>query len=210
MRFPIVMAAALVALLIAGCGSSSSTTSSSSSGATNTHKSSAGTAAPAAGALSADATSAATGDIPDNQAFLTYRNPVEHYSMSYPEGWALKGSGRDVSFTDKNNLVHIIISTAPAPTTAAVAADLTRLKHSNPTLTFTSPATIALKSGSAVKATYTTRSAPNPVTGKSVLLIVDRYELSRAAKRATVDLGTPKGVDNVDAYRRMINSFKWQ
>jgi hypothetical protein len=25
-----------------------------------------------------------------------------------------------------------------------------------------------------------------------------------------VDLGTPQGVDNVDAYRRMINSFHWQ
>jgi hypothetical protein len=50
---------------------------------------------------------------------------------------------------------------------------------------------------------------PNPVTGKSVLLIVDRYELSIAGKRATVDLGTPKGVDNVDAYRMMINSFRW-
>jgi hypothetical protein len=207
MRFPIVMAPALLALLLAACGSSSS----SPTGATNTHTSSGGAAAPAAaGALSADATSAATGDIPDNQAFLTYRNPVAHYSMSYPEGWALKGSGRDVSFTDKNNVVHIIVSTAPAPTTAVVAADLARLKHSNPTLTFTPPAIIALKSGSAVKATYTTRSAPNPVTGKSVLLIVDRYELSRAGTRATVDLGTPKGVDNVDAYRRMINSFKWQ
>ncbi|HWF36684.1 MAG TPA: hypothetical protein VG295_14990 [Solirubrobacteraceae bacterium] len=200
------MASALLAVLVAGCGSSSS----SNPGATNTHTSSGSAAAPAAGALSADATSAATGDIPDNQAFLTYRNPVEHYSMSYPEGWALKGSGRDVSFTDKNNVVHIIISTAPAPTPAAVAADLTRLKHANSTLTFTPPTTIALKSGSAVKATYTTRSAPNPVTGKSVLLIVDRYELSRAGKHATVDLGTPKGVDNVDAYRRMINSFTWR
>lgn len=197
MRFPTVMAPALVALLMAGCGSSSP-------------MSSGGQAAPAARVLSADATSAATGDIPDNQAFLTYHNPAGRYSMSYPEGWALKGSGRDVSFTDKNNVVHIIIATSPAPTTAAVAADLTRLKRSNPTLTFSPPATIALKSGTAVKATYTTRSAPNPVTGKRVLLIVDRYELSRAGKRATVDLGTPKGVDNVDAYRRMINSFRWQ
>jgi hypothetical protein len=43
-----------------------------------------------------------------------------------------------------------------------------------------------------------------------VLLIVDRYELGSAGRRATVDLGTPKGVDNVDAYRKMINSFTWQ
>jgi hypothetical protein len=194
------MAPALVTLLVVGCGSSSPSSSSGASGRTS----------PAVGALSAEATSAATGDIPDNQAFLTYRNPVEHYSMSYPEGWALKGSGRDVSFTDNNNVVHVVIAGAPVPTTAAVASELTRLKHSSPTLGFSAPAPIALKSGAAVKATYTTRSAPNPVTGKSVLLIVDRYELGRAGKRATVDLGTPKGVDNVDAYRKMINSFTWQ
>ncbi|HWF52258.1 MAG TPA: hypothetical protein VG294_16580 [Solirubrobacteraceae bacterium] len=202
MRLPIVMATALAALLAAGCGSASTST------APSTHA--AGNSAPAVGALSAEATSAATGDIPDNQAFLTYHNPIEHYSMSYPEGWGLKGSGRDVSFTDKNNVVHVVIATAPAPSTAAVAAELTHLKRSSPTLTFSAPATIALKSGPAAKVTYTTRSAANPVTGKSVLLIVDRYELSRTGKRATVDLGTPKGVDNVDAYRKMINSFTWR
>jgi hypothetical protein len=46
------------------------------------------------------------------------------------------------------------------------------------------------------------------VTGKSVKLIVDRYELGRGGTRATVDLGTPVGVDNVDAYRLMIQSFR--
>jgi hypothetical protein len=187
--------ATAVALLTGACGSSTTSTR---------------TASPApVGALSADATSAATGDIPDNQIFLTYRNPTERYTMSYPEGWALKGSGSDISFTDKNNVVHAVIATAPAPTPAAVATELARLKHANPGLTFTAPTTIALKSGSAVKSTYTTLSPPNPVTGKRVLLIVDRYSFSHAGKRATVDLGTPKGVDNVDAYRKMINSFKW-
>jgi hypothetical protein len=63
---------------------------------------------------------------------------------------------------------------------------------------------------SAVKAVYTTESAPNPVTGKRVKLIVDRYELYRGGRVATVDLGTPTGVDNVDAYRKMIESFRWQ
>jgi hypothetical protein len=61
-----------------------------------------------------------------------------------------------------------------------------------------------------VKAIYTTQSAPNPVTGKQVRLTVDRYELAHGGRVATIDLGTPVGVDNVDAYRRMIESFKWQ
>jgi len=48
------------------------------------------------------------------------------------------------------------------------------------------------------------------VTGKRVTLIVDRYVLSHAGKLATVDLGTAKGVDNVDAYKMMIASFRWR
>jgi hypothetical protein len=91
-----------------------------------------------------------------------------------------------------------------------VDAELAQLKQRTPTLTFTAAGTIQVKAGSAVKATYRTQSAPNQVTGKSLLLVVDRYELAAAGKRATVDLGSPKGVDNVDAYRMMINSFRWQ
>jgi hypothetical protein len=69
---------------------------------------------------------------------------------------------------------------------------------------------VTLPSGRAVKVVYSTKSAPNPVTGKRVTLVVDRYYLARSGKEATVDLGTPQGVDNVDAYRLMIDSFRWR
>jgi hypothetical protein len=61
-----------------------------------------------------------------------------------------------------------------------------------------------------VKTRYTTQSAQDPVTGRSVLLIVDRYVVDNKGRVATVDLGTPQGVDNIDAYRKMINSFRWR
>ncbi len=48
------------------------------------------------------------------------------------------------------------------------------------------------------------------MTGKRVTLIVDRYELAAGGRVAIVDLGTPRGVDNVDAYRMMISSFRWR
>ena len=48
------------------------------------------------------------------------------------------------------------------------------------------------------------------MTGKRVTLLVDRYYLSHGSKEAIVDLGTPVGVDNVDAYRLMIESFRWR
>jgi hypothetical protein len=68
---------------------------------------------------------------------------------------------------------------------------------------------VSLKAGRGVKVTYTTVSPPNPVTDRRVKLTVDRYVLARGGKVATIDLGTPVGVDNVDAYRLMAQSFRW-
>ncbi|HWY18555.1 MAG TPA: hypothetical protein VNY27_07575 [Solirubrobacteraceae bacterium] len=159
--------------------------------------------------MAADAKSAATGDIPDTQNFLTLRASRLRVSMLYPEGWTVQETASRLSITDKNNLVRISLSSGPAPTTASVSSQLAALRRSTPALTASAPQAITLESGPAVKATYTTRSAPNPVTGKQVTLTVDRYVLAHGGRVAVVDLGTPVGVDNVDAYRRMIESFKW-
>lgn len=200
-----------------GCGSSggssgasSSASSAAASGASSLSPSGANAAASGAGALTAEAQSAATGDIPDNQMFLAFHDGSARYSIKFPEGWAQKGSGGDVTFSDKNNLVHIVVAAGGQPTGTALRAELTRLRASTPSLSFTPPVPIDLTSGAAIKATYTTLSAPNPVTGKRVVLIVDRYEFAHAGRRAIVDLGTARGVDNVDAYRMMINSFRWR
>ncbi len=199
---PLLLIAGL--LLASGCGSSSNTPTDSSSSASG------GIAAPeGSGALAADARSAATGDIPDTQNFLTLNASHLRVSLLYPEGWTVQEAASGVSIKDKNNLVRIGLSHGSTPTTASVQAQLTTLKRSTPALTAGPPQTVSLKSGPAVKATYTTQSAPNPVTGKQVTLTVDRYELAHGGRVAIVDLGTPVGVDNVDAYKRMIESFKW-
>jgi hypothetical protein len=215
--------AVIGALLLAGCGSSSGSSSGAGSARATTSQSAGGATTPAAGssvsggsggsapgALSADARSAATGDIPDNQVFLVLTNSAGGYSMKYPEGWTRSGSGHSITLRDKNNLVHVSIARGGAPTPASVARQLSALKRSEPTLVFGAPRMVNLGSGPMVKVVYTTESAPNPVTGKRVKLIVDRYELARAGHVATVDLGTPTGVDNVDAYRKMIASFAWR
>lgn len=205
-NFSLACAVALAAVA-AGCGSGSGSKSTNTSAVSQ----SAGTSStPSAGALSADARSAATGDVPDNQIFLVYTDSAAGFAMKYPEGWTQSGRSRAVTFRDKNNLVRVVVSAGgSAPTPAKVAADLNALKSSDPTLTYQPPQLIRLPAGSAIKATYTTESAPNPVTGKRVKLIVDRYVLASAGRVATVDLGTPVGVDNVDAYRMMIKSFRW-
>jgi hypothetical protein len=204
---PLLLLAALLAA--GGCGSSSS--GSSSTAASGSSSAAGGTTAPeGATALAADAKSAATGDIPDSQNFLTLKTQHLRFSMIYPEGWTVQEGSSGVSITGKNNLVRIALSQGAAPTTAAVQEQLAALKRTTPALSTGTVKTITLKSGLAVKATYTTQSAPNPVTGKQVTLMVDRYALSHGGRVAIVELGTPTGVDNVDAYKRMIESFKWQ
>jgi hypothetical protein len=207
--------AVLAAVAAAGCGSGGHPAASS-TGATTTQVSpptttqATTTTAPAStgpGALQAEANSAAAGDIPDNQVFLAFANHAARYSMKYPEGWAQQGNADQVTFRDKNNIVRIVIGREAVPTRASVRADVAHLgsaKVESP------PQALTISGRPAFKVVYSTESAPNAVTGKRVKLVVDRYYLWKGGRRAVVDLGTPVGVDNVDAYRLMIESFRWR
>ena len=80
----------------------------------------------------------------------------------------------------------------------------------DPTVKPQAPEKIELSGRPAVKITYRRQSAQDPVTGKSVPLTIDRYEIGKGGKLAVLDLATPVGVDNVDAYRMISESFKWR
>ncbi len=158
------------------------------------------------GALQAEANALAAGDIPDNQVFLTFRDQAAGYSMHYPEGWAQQGAAGRVTFRNANNVVRVVVSSGPPPTQATVQTDVAGLRGA----TVQTPAQSLMISGRpAFRVVYSTQSPPNSVTGKRVTLVVDRYYLWNGRRRAVVDLGTPQGVDNVDAYRMMIESFRW-
>jgi len=194
-------------LLVAGCASSKRSRPNATGRTTTTSAtvSAKTTTSSAPSALQAEANSAATGDIPDNQVFINFRGAA--YSMKYPEGWAQQGAGAHVTFRDKNNIVRVVVTPGPRPTAASVRADLRRLTGAHAR---SAPRPLTMNGVPAFKVVYTTASAPNAVTGKRVTLMVDRYYLSHAGKEAIVDLGTPVGVDNVDAYRLMIQSFRWR
>ena len=201
MRRPSALAAIAVVLAVvaAGCGSAGrpgTTTSPSTTVATTT----------SAGALQGEANATAAGDIPDNQVFLTFRDSRAGYSMKYPEGWAQRGFGNAVTFRDKNNVVRAIVSPGAAWTTVAVRAYTYTLDGAR---VQGQPRAITLSGRPAFKVVYRTVSAPNPVTGKRVTLTVDRYYLWKQGRRAVLDLGCPVGVDNVDAYRTISESFRW-
>jgi hypothetical protein len=180
-----VMAVAL-GLVVAGCGSGGSSESPQPETQVETPEAKAqgaeggGGEGGAEGALPTEAESAATGDIPDNQAFLLYADKAAGYTIRYPEGWARTGSGNDVTFKEKANVVHVVVHSGSAST----------------------------KPGE--KRTLTRQSAPDPVTGKRLPLLVDVYEYEHAGKVAVLELSTPEGVDNVDAYRMISESFRWK
>jgi hypothetical protein len=157
--------------------------------------------------LQAEARAAATGDIPDNQVFLTLTNAAAGYTMKYPEGWAQQGSHSTVTIRNQNNIVRIVVTPGGPATPAGARTDLQGIVGATIT---SGPQTTTISGHPAVKVVYTTRSAASAVTGKRLTLVVDRYYLSHGGKRAVVDLGTPQGVDNVDAYRLMIESFTWR
>lgn len=205
-----------MAMLAAGCGGGSTSTAAqttSSQAPPATSGGGAGTLGPGSqdtGALTAEAQQTAAGDIPDNQVFLTFDDTAAGYSMKYPEGWAQRGSGARVTFQDKNNLVRVAVEKGAGVDGAGAAADMARLRRQTPSLRFDAPTETTVSGNRVVKVVYSTESAPNALTGKRVRLVVDRYYVPGPGRHAVVDLGTPQGVDNVDAYRLMIESFRWK
>lgn len=158
-------------------------------------------------ATAATAAAPAGGDIPDNQVFLTSANAKLGFSMKYPEGWAQRVAGNVVSFHDKDSEVRVTLLGGPRPTPASAGRDLARLAGAK---VVAPPRAVTVHGAPALEAGYTKLGAADPVTGKRLSLIVDRYYLWHGNRVAVVDLATPKGVDNVDAFRLMIQSFRWK
>lgn len=151
------------------------------------------------------------GDIPDNQAFVTYTNAQGGYSITMPEGWARQENGTDVSFTDKLHTFSVAISCASqAPTSATVQAEAqTSLPAQIPAFELIGVTDISLPSGPAVLIQYRQNSKPDDVTGKEHRLDVDRYEIFSDGSLATITLESPAGSDNVDVSHQVSESFRW-
>jgi hypothetical protein len=161
------------------------------------------------GAASALADTGPPGDIPDNQAFVRFRG--HGYSLKTPEGWGRTARGSVVTFADKFNAVRIEIAASPmAPTTATVKRrDAAKLKASAKGFQLRSVTRLARPAGPVILMTYRAASAPDPVTGKSIIEDVERYTYWKAGRLAIITLAAPRGSDNVDAWRLITSSFRW-
>jgi hypothetical protein len=170
--------------------------------------------APSTGAVAQSAVPAEhnpPGDIPDNVAFVPYRNSAGRYGFTHPEGWAETTRGSGVTFTDKLNGVEALLGSATAPPTVQSASqqDVPKLRASQAAFELRGVTAVKLPAGSGVRIVYQRNSAPDPVTGRQYRDEVERYELVAAGREVVVELFGPVGADNVDAYRTMIQSLRF-
>lgn len=168
-----------------------------------------GLAVQAAPANAAPATARAHGDIPDSATYLTYTAP--QFRVEFIEGWGRQGSGATVSFSDKDSLERVTLLATPRGSleTFVRGPELAGLRHAGATR-IGSPHQVSLPGGRGWYRQYTIPSAADPVTGKVVPLLTDRYYLAGPRQLAVLTLASPVGDDNVDAFRRIAHSFRWR
>ena len=215
---------AVVVVLAGACGTSAP---SAPGAATSTPSPTVGQGSPAPAASSGDSTlepvftpipdasqapdtgaGTAHGDIPDNAVFLTYRSAAWGFSIQYVEGWQVTTQPDGVTIRDKDSSETIRVVSLPRDVPAYVTGtDLPSLQ-ATPGFSLIKRNTAQVGSQTYVHLAYHALSDPDPVTGKQVASSVDRFYVPGPGL-AIVSLSTPGGVDNVDAFRQMITSFKW-
>jgi hypothetical protein len=151
------------------------------------------------------------GDIPDNQVFVQYTSP-SGFSIKVPEGWSRVDRPDGARFSDKYNIIDLAVSKADQPpdTAGAKARDAAELKRAGRAVEIKSVKDVKLRSGPAVLITYASNSDPSPVTNKQIRLEHERYLMFKNATLVSLDLSAPLGADNVDQWKLMSDSFRWQ
>jgi len=151
------------------------------------------------------------GDIPDNQAFVSYTSTAGGFSVKIPEGWARKVTPQGAQFTDRLNTVEVLAHKTGHTTTVdevkqqtqpALGTGLTGYKSTGVTQT-------TLTAGSAIRATYSATGVPDQVTGKSVRDDVLVYTIHGSGREAVLALIGAHGSDNVDPWKIVADSFRW-
>ena len=195
-------------LLVAACASAGSPTP----GATAVGSGATASAPPASlvGPQPSEPAGGTTGgDIPDNAVFLTYRGANPIFSIQYVEGWQVTSRPDGVVIRDKDSSETVAIVALQSDVAGYVrSTDLPALQ-AQAGFQLIKQDTVKVGGSTYVHLAYNQISPPDSVTGKQVPQTVDRYYVAGPNGLAKVSLATPHGVDNVDAFRQMIGSFRW-
>ena len=165
----------------------------------------AGTEAPVASEVSPP------GDIPDNQAFITFSSP-SGYTIKVPEGWARKDGAQSAVFSDKYNHISLVTHDAVAKIDAAYAKYtlVPELEKSGHAVANVKVTTVKLKAGTVIKLAYDTNSEPNAITNKQVREENEKFYYTNKGKLVELTLSAPKGADDVDQWKFISSSFRWK
>ena len=154
-------------------------------------------------------TGTTAGDVPDNAVFLTYHDSTVKFSIQYVEGWQVTRDPNGVSIRDKDSSEVIQVVAGQTDVAAYISAtDLPGLQ-AQAGFKLIKQDTVKVGAHYVNHLAYEILSPADPVTGKQVPSSADRYYMPGTNGLAVVSLSTPKGVDNVDAFRQMIESFQW-
>jgi hypothetical protein len=196
--------------LLAGCGALTATPTPNQP--TVGTSGSAPSSAASAPATPAETESNPPGDIPDNQVYVPFTAPGGGASIKVPEGWARSTTGTVTQFSDKLNRIGIAPSTSAfAPTVASVtSSDVPKLKSSVPNFNFGNITTDRRAGSTVVVVRYQGDSPQDPVTGKVVRDAFERYVYYHSGQRLDLTLSGPTNADNVDPWRIVSDSVRWQ
>jgi hypothetical protein len=151
----------------------------------------------------------APGDIPDTQVFITYKSP-RGFSFKVPEGWARKETGDTTSFQGKYDVVAATVAQISQPLDLKYANQaFDSVSKNGRAVTAEKAYIVQLPGGEAVKVSYTENSEPNAVTGKQIRMESERYYFAKNGMVVSLYLSAPLGSDNVDQWKLMSSSFRW-
>jgi hypothetical protein len=151
----------------------------------------------------------APGNIPDSQVLVPYTPPSAGFVVSRPQGWARWADSATTVFTDRFNSVRVEATTesAAADVPSARAQEVPQLQAAVAGFPFGDVREVRRIAGPVVLITYEADSAPNPVIGKSVREVVERYAFWNRGRQAVLRLSGPKGAANVDPWRTVTDSL---
>jgi hypothetical protein len=150
------------------------------------------------------------GDIPDNQVFVDFKG--SGFSVKVPEGWARSAAGTATSFTDKLNRIQVAAATsASTPTPQTITSQFVpQLQRSVPKFALGKVSEISRPAGAVVLLTYQGDSSPDPVTGKVIRDAFERYAFHQGNRQLVLTLSGPLNADNVDPWKIVSDSVRWQ
>lgn len=154
------------------------------------------------------------GDVPDNAVFVVYKNDTGGYQLQYVEGWSVtpqKDGGVAITDIDSAEVVDIRALPTGDLMHYVTTTDEAQVKAQTQAYQRIDLKSLTVNQQTVLALTYTGISAPGAVTNKTRPITSQRYYIAGPHNRlAILTLTTPDGVDNVDAFHQMLESFTWQ